>query len=227
MLIEQGLQTTRAASAAPCPSAACAAMPRDSALACLEPRVALADHKHLAATAHDLAVAMPQLGGLERGKHLHGQLLWNQIIKARKCIDWTAGEASKAGYGACRRRFDVSPAAEDPRPVADSHGLTGVAAKTLRSADPGQPESSRKGRNKPVLDLFRRAESGALPALLLLRGKPGRASMHGCSGRVPLTRICLRCRRRLHACCASGPSMHRRNRDSIRTSLVNTGSGTR
>src|SRR5882757_655557 len=36
-----------------------------SALACLEARIALADHENLAATAHDLAVAMPLLRGLE------------------------------------------------------------------------------------------------------------------------------------------------------------------
>jgi hypothetical protein len=47
----------------------------DSALASLETGVALADHEHLAATAHNLAVAMPRLGGLQRVKHLHGQLL--------------------------------------------------------------------------------------------------------------------------------------------------------
>jgi hypothetical protein len=45
-----------------------------SALACLETRVALADHENLAATAHDLAVTMPLLGGLERRKHFHGGL---------------------------------------------------------------------------------------------------------------------------------------------------------
>jgi hypothetical protein len=47
----------------------------DSALTSLETRVALADHEHLATTAHNLAVAMPRLGGLQRVKHLHGQLL--------------------------------------------------------------------------------------------------------------------------------------------------------
>ncbi|KZC22606.1 hypothetical protein RHOFW104T7_17490 [Rhodanobacter thiooxydans] len=46
-----------------------------SALASLETGVALADHEHLAATTHNLAVAMPRLGGLQRVKHLHGQLL--------------------------------------------------------------------------------------------------------------------------------------------------------
>jgi hypothetical protein len=46
-----------------------------SALASLETGVALADHEYLAATAHNLAVAMPRLGGLQRVKHLHGQLL--------------------------------------------------------------------------------------------------------------------------------------------------------
>jgi hypothetical protein len=46
-----------------------------SALTGLETRVALADHEHLAATAHNLAVTVPLLGGLQRGKHLHGQLL--------------------------------------------------------------------------------------------------------------------------------------------------------
>jgi hypothetical protein len=46
-----------------------------SALTSLETRVALADHEHLAATTHNLAVTVPRLGGLQRGKHLHGQLL--------------------------------------------------------------------------------------------------------------------------------------------------------
>jgi hypothetical protein len=45
------------------------------ALTSLETRVALADHEHLAATTHNLAVTVPRLGGLQRGKHLHGQLL--------------------------------------------------------------------------------------------------------------------------------------------------------
>jgi len=36
-----------------------------SALTCLEARVALADDKDLATTSYDLAVAVPQLGGLE------------------------------------------------------------------------------------------------------------------------------------------------------------------
>jgi hypothetical protein len=49
--------------------------PKDSALTSLETGVALADHEHLAATTHDLAVAVPRLGGLQRVKHLHGQLL--------------------------------------------------------------------------------------------------------------------------------------------------------
>jgi uncharacterized protein (DUF1684 family) len=59
--------------------AACAAFfftrREKSALTSLETRVALADHEHLAATAHNLAVTVPLLGGLQRGKHLHGQLL--------------------------------------------------------------------------------------------------------------------------------------------------------
>jgi hypothetical protein len=50
------------------------ALRRISALASLETRIALADHEHLAATAHNLAVAMPRLGGLQRVKHLHGRL---------------------------------------------------------------------------------------------------------------------------------------------------------
>ena len=40
-------------------------MPWVSALARLETRVALADHEYLAATAHDLAIAVTGLGGLE------------------------------------------------------------------------------------------------------------------------------------------------------------------
>jgi hypothetical protein len=47
----------------------------ESALAGLETGVAFADHEHLAATTHDLAVAVPRLGGLQRVKHLHGELL--------------------------------------------------------------------------------------------------------------------------------------------------------
>jgi hypothetical protein len=46
-----------------------------SALTGLEARIALADHENLAATAHNLAVTVPLFGGLQRGKHLHGQLL--------------------------------------------------------------------------------------------------------------------------------------------------------
>jgi hypothetical protein len=46
-----------------------------STLTRLEARVALADHEHFAATAHNLAVTVPLLGGLQRGKHLHGRLL--------------------------------------------------------------------------------------------------------------------------------------------------------
>jgi hypothetical protein len=46
-----------------------------STLTRLEARVALADHEYLAATAHNLAVTVPLLGGLQRGKHLHGRLL--------------------------------------------------------------------------------------------------------------------------------------------------------
>jgi len=46
-----------------------------STLARFETRVALADHEHFAATAHNLAVTVPLLGGLQRGKHLHGRLL--------------------------------------------------------------------------------------------------------------------------------------------------------
>ena len=47
----------------------------ESALTSLETGVALADHEHLAATTHDLAVAVPRFGGFQRIKHLHGQLL--------------------------------------------------------------------------------------------------------------------------------------------------------
>jgi hypothetical protein len=53
----------------------------DSALTSLETGVALADHEHLATTANNLAVAMPRLGGLQRVKHLHGQLLTLKRIK--------------------------------------------------------------------------------------------------------------------------------------------------
>ena len=47
----------------------------ESALTSLESRIALADHEHFAATTHNLAVTVPRLGGLQRGKHLHGRLL--------------------------------------------------------------------------------------------------------------------------------------------------------
>ena len=47
--------------------------------------------------------------------------------------------------------------------------------------------SAGKGRNKAFLAMFRRAESGAPSASIPRRGKPGRASMHGRSGLVPLT----------------------------------------
>jgi hypothetical protein len=43
-----------------------------SALARLETRIALADHEYLAATTHDLAVAMTLLCGLEGRQHFHG-----------------------------------------------------------------------------------------------------------------------------------------------------------
>jgi hypothetical protein len=56
---------------------------RNSALTSLETRVALADHEHLAATAHNLAVTVPLLGGLQRGKHLHGQLLDTEKKKTK------------------------------------------------------------------------------------------------------------------------------------------------
>jgi hypothetical protein len=59
-----------------------------STLTRLETRVALADHEHFAAAAHNLAVAVPLLGGLQRGKHLHGRLLErNETKKARKYND--------------------------------------------------------------------------------------------------------------------------------------------
>ena len=57
---------------------------RNSALTSLETRVALADHEHFAATAHNLAVTVPLLGGLQRGKHLHGQLLKQKKKKTKK-----------------------------------------------------------------------------------------------------------------------------------------------
>jgi hypothetical protein len=43
-----------------------------SALTCLEARIALADNEHFAAAAHDLAIAVALLGGLERGQDFHG-----------------------------------------------------------------------------------------------------------------------------------------------------------
>jgi hypothetical protein len=41
------------------------------ALARLEARIGLADHEHLAATAHDLAVAVATFGRLEGGQNFH------------------------------------------------------------------------------------------------------------------------------------------------------------
>jgi hypothetical protein len=60
-------------------------VPKDSTLTSLETGVALADHEHLAATAHNLAVTMPRLGGLQRVKHFHGQLQTLNENSARKC----------------------------------------------------------------------------------------------------------------------------------------------
>jgi hypothetical protein len=71
------------------------------ALTSLETRVALADHEHFAATTHNLAVTVPRLGGLQRGKHLHGQLLklwkektqdgnYKQFCEAAQVFGWTA-----------------------------------------------------------------------------------------------------------------------------------------
>jgi hypothetical protein len=57
-----------------------------SALARLETRIALADHEYLAATTHDLAVAMALLCGLEGRQHFHGtprNSFWTW--KARNC----------------------------------------------------------------------------------------------------------------------------------------------
>jgi hypothetical protein len=47
----------------------------DLALTSLESWIAFANHENLAATAYDLAVTVPRLGGLQRVKHLHGKLL--------------------------------------------------------------------------------------------------------------------------------------------------------
>jgi len=44
----------------------------ESALTRFETRIALADHEHLAATTHDLAIAVAGLGGFERGQDFHG-----------------------------------------------------------------------------------------------------------------------------------------------------------
>jgi hypothetical protein len=61
----------------------------DSALARLEPRVGLVDHEHLAATTHDLAVAMAGLRRLEGGEDLHG-------------VTWSLRGASRPMAGATR-----------------------------------------------------------------------------------------------------------------------------
>jgi hypothetical protein len=54
------------------------------ALTSLETRVALTDYEYFAATAHNLAVTVPLLRGLQRGKHLHGQLLKHTNNGSRK-----------------------------------------------------------------------------------------------------------------------------------------------
>src|SRR5690348_14515467 len=71
-------------------------------LACLETRVALADHEHLAAPAHDLAVAVPLLRGLQGRKHLHGGLLTNESGLAKP--------ESVACINTCRKPADTPPA---------------------------------------------------------------------------------------------------------------------
>ena len=52
-----------------------------SALARLEARVALADHENLAAAAHDFAVAVALLRGLQRIQHFHGIAPRNSLHK--------------------------------------------------------------------------------------------------------------------------------------------------
>jgi hypothetical protein len=57
---------------------------RISTLTSLEARIALANHEHLAAPAHDLAVAVPLFGGLEGRKHLHGWLLGRYLTETKR-----------------------------------------------------------------------------------------------------------------------------------------------
>jgi hypothetical protein len=52
----------------------------NSALASLEARVALADHEHLATTTHDLAVAVPLLGGFKRRQNFHDVFPVDQAV---------------------------------------------------------------------------------------------------------------------------------------------------
>src|SRR5690242_17381123 len=73
-----------------------------SALARLEARIALADHEHLAATTHDLAVAMPLFRGLQGRKHLHGWLLKDDSGQDKP--------ESVAGAKACGKRDGESTA---------------------------------------------------------------------------------------------------------------------
>ena len=56
----------------------------ESALACLETRIALANDENLATTAHDLAIAVTGLGGFERGQDFHDETISYRVGKA--CI---------------------------------------------------------------------------------------------------------------------------------------------
>jgi len=59
---------------------------RTSTLAGLETGIALANHEHLAAPAHDLAVAVPLFGGLQGRKHLHGGLLSRYLAETKRKV---------------------------------------------------------------------------------------------------------------------------------------------
>src|SRR6185312_829626 len=100
---------------------------RISTLTSFEARVALANHEHLAAPAHDLAVAVPLLGGLQGRKHLHGGLLGNDLAETKR--------ESVACITTCRKPAD--------RPEPGGYP-TGFRIQTFRS-------ERRGSRSRPDL----------------------------------------------------------------------------
>ena len=67
------------------------------ALAGLEARIALADHKNLAAAANDLAVAVALLGGFERGQYFHGGVYEWECRQPTIVIYWLGKGKHRAG----------------------------------------------------------------------------------------------------------------------------------